>query len=101
MTATATPSTSTESTGSRFERSVGVLNKFFLISLGGSGEKLARYLRQDLEQGLYNSGWKEGVPRAFRWLCFDVARTSDVVVKDVPEDLGARNGKRIGLADDE
>jgi hypothetical protein len=78
-----------------------VLNKFFLISLGGSGEKLARYLKQDLEQRLYNSGWNEGIPRAFRWLCLDVARNTDVVVRDVPEDLGNRNGLRIGLADDE
>lgn len=78
-----------------------MLNKFFLISLGGSGEKLARYLKQDLDQRLYSSGWDEGIPSAFRWLCFDVARRTDVVVKDVPDDLGARNGLRLGLADDE
>jgi hypothetical protein len=76
-----------------------VLNKFLLISLGGSGEKLARYLKQDLEQRLRRREWNGGLPRAFRWLCVDVAQKSTVLTGDVPADLGDANGLRIGLGE--
>ena len=76
-----------------------MLNKFLLISLGGSGEKLARYLKQDVEQRLRRSGWTGGLPRAFRWICVDVAQNSTVLTNDVPADLGDANGLRIGLGE--
>lgn len=74
-----------------------MLNKVLLITLGGSGEKLARYLKQDVEQRLRRVDWKGGMPAAWRWLCVDVAHSSDVVTNDVPESLGT-TGTRLGLS---
>jgi hypothetical protein len=73
-----------------------VLDKFLLIALGGSGEKLARYLEQDVKQRLDRRGWHGAVPDAWRWLCIDVAHASDVITNDVPPTLGS-TGKRVGL----
>lgn len=75
-----------------------MLNKFLLITLGGSGEKLARYLKQDVEQRLRRRGWNAELPEAWRLLCVDVAHKSDVITNDVPAKLG-RTGKRVGLAE--
>lgn len=74
-----------------------MLNKFFLITLGGSGEKLARYLNQDVEQRLRRGSWDKPVPAAWRWLSVDVAHGSDPLTTDVPESLGA-NGTRLALS---
>ena len=74
-----------------------VLDRIFIIGLGGSAETMVRYLNSYLEQRLLGLGWKRGMPAAWRWLCVDIAEDSDVVTGDVPKELG-RTGRRIGLA---
>lgn len=75
-----------------------MLNKFLLIGLGGSGEKLIRFLNQDVEQRLNNLDWDGGVPKkAWRWVSIDVAQRPDVAKGNVPAGLG--DGTRLGLAE--
>jgi Tubulin like len=74
-----------------------VLKRNLIIGLGGSAEKLVRFLHRDVERRLRDTGWPAGSIAAWRWLCIDVARDSDPVSDAVPAELG---GERLGLADD-
>lgn len=54
-----------------------MLKKFLIIGLGGSGGKTLRYLKQNLQQKLTNTGWTEGIPTGWQLLHIDTPTQQD------------------------
>jgi hypothetical protein len=71
--------------------------KFLMIGIGGSGGKTLRYTWRELDRRLTATKWTEGVPTGWQFLHIDVPQNIDVVMGDVPADIG-KDAKYLGLA---